>query len=236
VTLIIKGHDECAHGDYVTFQAPDVHGALPSTFDDGRSHLGPQRSVRVTDVVPGEHVNITLRFVDTHVIIRRYGEYFSVTLSLPAALVREARPTQSLQLCRGGCPAAERVSLSDLLSTRPVRYSSLPTDQPAAVTIRMSREAAQERCRLADVVDSYLDSCVFDLLSTGDANLTRMAAAAMRDAVRLLPSEIARFRNRTAIDAEEPRSSASSSTPHYLDVNRTLWLFLLLFCLLEAVA
>ncbi|ELU11025.1 hypothetical protein CAPTEDRAFT_167757 [Capitella teleta] len=229
LTLIIKGHDDCAQGDYVTFQAPDQHGVLASTFDDGRSHFGPQRSVFISEVAAGSHVEITLRYIATRLVVRRFaGGYLSLTMSAPSDVIRDARSRNNMQLCVRGCPAPQTLSLADVFSVRSDHVTMPDSGVMAVPRRRMSREAAQERCRLAKVVDDYLDSCVFDLLSTGDVNFTRMASSALLDAIRLVPEEMQRLRNRTKVQLISQVLHSNSAHHIYLSAMQTTLLLLVL--------
>ncbi|MPC10399.1 Hemojuvelin [Portunus trituberculatus] len=90
-------------------------------------------------------------------------EYLTVLVSLPESEIGEGG---ELQLCVGGCPDSERLPRSP---PRPV------------VSPAMAKSQAVKLCKEYNVTDYYLDSCIFDLMSTGDKSFRVAALAAQRD-------------------------------------------------------
>ncbi|XP_064608049.1 repulsive guidance molecule A-like [Liolophura sinensis] len=186
LTVVIKRNDECAANRFVTYQAQTDH--LPGTFDEGRTHYGQDKTVRLVEKDPGKHVEIYISYIDTTVIVRQIGRYFTFSINMPEKILNETRlpysASSKLQLCVDGCPAKERFDYQAFLSQK---YSKLKSELVGSVTA-MSRDDATELCREAGVIDFYFDSCVFDLMTTGDTNFTIAANTAYNDVLRLDPN------------------------------------------------
>lgn len=184
--MVIKRNDECAANRFVTYQAQTDH--LPGTFDEGRTHYGQDKTVRLVEKDPGKHVEIYISYIDTTVIVRQIGRYFTFSINMPEKILNETRlpysASSKLQLCVDGCPAKERFDYQAFLSQK---YSKLKSELVGSVTA-MSRDEATELCREAGVIDFYFDSCVFDLMTTGDTNFTVAANTAYHDVLRLDPN------------------------------------------------
>lgn len=72
-------------------------------------------------------------------------------------------------------------------------------------------------------MDFYFDSCVFDLMATGDENFTLSAIIALQDELRLDPSPT--LSNRTDVDDREENQAQS------LCVSQLVCILTLLFSL-----
>ncbi|KAK7085646.1 hypothetical protein SK128_000518, partial [Halocaridina rubra] len=93
--------------------------------------------------------------------------YLAVIVTLPAiALVNSSDETDDLQLCRQGCPDYERLDKSGI---------------PPLVTSAMTKDKAASFCKEYNITDYYLDSCIFDLVTTGDLSFRDAAQAVQRD-------------------------------------------------------
>lgn len=173
VTVIIKQHDVCALGHYVTYQAHA--GELPATFDNGRDEFN---SVEVVVEVPGRHVEIDIGYKQTTIIIRLTGIAYSVSVSMPVELFEEMASKQTVQLCEAGCPFGERVDLKSYFGSKSAKLKR---------TIVMSKDESNELCRLQGLRDFYFDSCVYDLMTTGDPSFSLASNFSYTDLIRFLP-------------------------------------------------
>lgn len=141
-------------------------------------------------------VEIYLRYIDSTVIIRQINnQYLSVGIRIPEAVLNGTMSNPDLsplrQLCVHSCPASEIVNIGQLLSNVSISGS---TSQRAAYA------AAQLSCREnTDVTDFFFDSCVFDLLMTGEELFANMANSAYED-VKKYSSRQPRWSNRTRIE------------------------------------
>ena len=251
---MIKRHDDCAVERFVTYQA--ASGYLPAMFDDGSVNFGPENSVQLLELSPNRHVEIYLRYIDTRVIIRHYPNvdmsFLTVGLLMPEMILNqsvtytEGQSVHMLELCSQGCPRNQRINYLEYLSRggATVRYigsstQRLFTEQKNSVDgmmVMMSRGRALRRCQQLKLVDFYLDSCVFDLMNTGDEHFAEAAFDVMMDTIRHHPEHGATLNNRTALilnkhyTGSDVTSSASSIS---YNIERTrfvlLWLLYLVF-------
>lgn len=221
--MVIKKHDDCAHDHYVTYQA--MSHDLPAMFDDGQTSFGPSDSIVLTEVIPNRHVEIRLHYVSTLLVLRQHGRFLSVGILMPEELLNRTVQGRSndLQLCSFGCSASEQIRVAQLLwdagkelrssvpppppPTRPLPPSLSPPHWHGAFDL----SGAERVCR--GLTDSFLDSCMFDLLTTGDLNFTESAFHAYGDALRLYPEISSELPNRTELLrwSQEPAASSSAS-------------------------
>jgi len=179
---MVKRYHDCIATRYVTYQATSTE-PLSSLFDSGISSYGADDTVHVLNVVAGRHVEIVLQHIDTLVVLRKYGQHFSVAVRTPAKVASAYSGGLDVQLCTTRCPAAERLSL---------RHISLSAS--------MSIERAAKICEKQGLVDFFLDACVFDLLATGgDRNFSLAAVHALRDYRRLSRDAARQLHNRTVV-------------------------------------
>jgi RGM family protein len=184
--------------------------------------LGEERSLAIEEIVPNEHIEIHLHYIDTTVVIRQVGGYFSVAVKMPAQIVNETLIMDEeqiqlvpapVQLCSSGCPLNQIIPYKEIIANakpvinstkyKTVSENSMTKDFPRVI---LSKEVSLEKCRSAGLTDYFLDSCVFDLMSTGDNNFTTTSLYAMKDSVRLVPQLAARRQNRTDIDLRGVKS------------------------------
>ena len=186
---------------------------LPGSFDDGRTHFGQERSVELIEEDPGKHVEIYLRYIDTTLIVRQVGHYFTFAMKMPEEVVDHSMNNNNgIQLCVRGCPVSELIDYREYLAQKHVRLKSL-TEEDSSAKVAMSRSVAEAKCKDAHVVDFYYDSCVFDLMTTGDNNFTQAAQSALSDVLRLYPQAGKMHRNRTSLQQiDKQYSSAASSS------------------------
>lgn len=223
VTVVIKKHDDCAHDHYVTYQA--MSHDLPAMFDDGQTSFGPSDSIMLTEVIPNRHVEIRLHYVSTLLVLRQDGRFLSVGILMPEELMNRTVQGRSndLQLCSFGCSSSEQIRIAQLFwdtgkelrssvpppphPPRPLSPSPSPPHWHGAFDL----SGAERICR--GLTDSFLDSCVFDLLTTGDLNFTESAFHAYSDALRLYPEISNELPNRTELSrwSQEAATSASAA-------------------------
>ncbi|CAL4115262.1 unnamed protein product, partial [Meganyctiphanes norvegica] len=166
VTVIIKGHENC--GSERTYEASSE--TLPKAFIDGTTWSGGSVSrpaVSVSEKVSSEHILIAISYINATVAVRKIGRYLTVLVTMPETLVEGLGGDDEQLLCVQGCPVSERLD-------RP--GASLPSIRPA-----MPKEEATILCKKHNVTDYYLDSCIFDLVTTGDLNFSVAAQTAQRD-------------------------------------------------------
>lgn len=197
LTIIFKNFQECV--DQKTYHAEAEE--LPPAFTDGSKNGGERHganTLRIVEKVPGAHVEIQARYIGTTIVVRKVGRYLTFAVRMPEEVVRSAEEgdSQDLYLCLHGCPHNQRI-----------HFNKTP---PAAARPgqEFSYHTAKAKCKeRLPVEDLYFQSCVFDLLSSGDINFTMAAFYAFED-VKLLHSD----RQRHHLFEEEPRSSGGEVT------------------------
>ena len=145
------------------------------------------------------------------------GRYLTFSARLPQEIAQQGAKSggEGLQLCVKGCPASERIDVAGVLlpnnghgrhpsmTASSGRFHRSQTPQKG-----MHRDAALALCREYNLFDYYLDSCMFDLMTTGDPSFSLAASHAQSDYMSLLPDVAAqRLTNRTW-----PLTSSSAST------------------------
>ncbi|CAN0331336.1 unnamed protein product [Bubo scandiacus] len=126
---------------------------LPAAFVDGTTSGGDgnTKSLRIVEKVSGKYIRMHTRYVGTMVYILCLEHYLTLAIRMAQELVMAYEESQNLQLCVNGCPSSE------------CNDGSGPLPLPTATT----------KCHEKMLVkDTYFYSCVFDLLTTGDANFT----------------------------------------------------------------
>ncbi|XP_052098427.1 repulsive guidance molecule A-like isoform X1 [Mytilus californianus] len=219
LTVIIKKNEDCASSQFITYTAQTGH--LPGSFSLGQTHYGPERSVEVIEKEPGKSVVIYLRYIDTTIKVQQIGRYFTFAIKMPEGVLNSSEISDKLELCVQGCPINERINYKQYFSEvqRTNKHS------------KMALSKALKMCRDASVVDFYFDSCVFDLLTTGDENFTAAAYQAWQDLIELNPELRQTQDNRTELPIVP--SSASSEKTKFWYSSRILLLSVLLCVLLS---
>ncbi|XP_072521185.1 repulsive guidance molecule B [Salminus brasiliensis] len=222
ITIIFKPYQECT--DQKVYQA--VTDDLPAAFVDGTVIGGPSemRSLLVVEKSPGRHVELHAAYIGVTVVVRQLGHYLTLAVRMPEELAMAFDETQDLQLCMNGCPSSERIDQEGRLQLPVLGLQQQQQVRPGRATAQrgstFSPESASSKCReQLEVKDIYFHSCVFDLLTTGDANFTSAAYNALKDMEMLHPK-----REQWHIF---PRSGALKSPPVAISA--------VLLCLLAAV-
>uniref|UniRef100_T2M8F9 Repulsive guidance molecule A n=1 Tax=Hydra vulgaris TaxID=6087 RepID=T2M8F9_HYDVU len=178
ISIVIKEpSDKCV--DQKIYEATSQF--LPSIFKDGTYFTGPD-ACRTALIKPNDNeIRIILCHINTTLFIKRIGNYLTFNIKTPNEFVN-----QSTGLCIVGCPASEMVDYNTFFAIKDNTVVS-PTLKDKAINI----------CNLANLTDFYYDSCVFDILSTGDMNFAKAASISLQDA-RSLDSNI-RLRRENSI-------------------------------------
>lgn len=211
LTVLIKRNQDCASEGYILYQANSY--LLPSTFDDGQIHYGKSHSVSLVEIEPGKHVEITLKYIDTKIVIRLAGEYLTFSIQMPEELLPvNSTSKNNLELCVRGCPKSEIIDYK--------KYLALKEKEISENDVNMSRKDAEELCRSAKLVDFYFDSCVFDLLSTGNVTFRLAALSALQDVLKFDPDFHKNGENRTSLQIYDNMYGAGQSfrTNSYLNL------------------
>ncbi|XP_075049691.1 hemojuvelin [Mixophyes fleayi] len=166
LTIIFKDMKQCI--DQRVYQA-EV-GNVPAAFDDGSINGGKRAggsSLTIHEREPGKYIEIQAAYIGTTIRVRQLDRQLSFSLRMAEVISQAFQEEQDLQLCVTGCPSSQRISRTTDLS----RTNSL------------SMETTRSLCKdKLSVEDAYFQSCVFDLMVSGNANLTEAAFHALEDA------------------------------------------------------
>ncbi|CAM2114267.1 repulsive guidance molecule B [Caretta caretta] len=185
ITIIFKSYQDCT--EQKVYQA--VTDDLPAAFVDGTTSGGDSdtKSLRIVERVSGRYMEMHARYIGTTVFVRQVGRYLTLAIRMPEELAMAYEESQDLQLCVNGCPSSERIDDSGHLPL-PVMGQLLPHAASAQPQSVYTLESATTKCHEKMLVkDIYFYSCVFDLLTTGDANFTAAAHRALQDVEALHP-------------------------------------------------
>ncbi|XP_060091628.1 repulsive guidance molecule B isoform X2 [Heteronotia binoei] len=185
ITIIFKSYQDCT--DQKVYQA--VTDDLPAAFVDGTTSGGDgdTKSLRIVERVSGRYVEMHAKYIGTTVFVRQLGHYLTLAIRMPEELVMAYEESQDLQLCVNGCPSSERIDNSGHLPL-PVMAQALTHGASSQTRNMYTLENASTKCHEKMLVkDIYFHSCVFDLLTTGDANFTAAAHSALQDVEALHP-------------------------------------------------
>lgn len=191
LTIIFKSFQECV--DQKVYQAE--MDELPAAFTDGSKNGGEKHganSLKITEKVSGQHIEIQAKYIGTTIVVRQVGRYLTFAVRMPEEVVNavEDRDNQGLYLCLRGCPLNQQIDFQAFHSTTQTTESRTRLKGPIlpASPDSFTYEAAMAKCReKLPVEDLYFQSCVFDLLTTGDVNFTLAAYYAFED-VKILHS------------------------------------------------
>lgn len=185
ITIIFKAHRECT--DQKVYQA--VTDDLPAAFVDGSTSGGDgdTKSLRIVERESGRYVEMHARYIGTTVFVRQLGRYLTLAIRMPEDLAMSYEESQDLQLCVNGCPLSERID-DGQGQVSAILGHTLPHTSLAQAWPGYTLETANAQCHeKMPVKDIYFQSCVFDLLTTGDANFTAAAHSALEDVGALHP-------------------------------------------------
>uniref|UniRef100_A0A672MEP5 Repulsive guidance molecule BMP co-receptor a n=1 Tax=Sinocyclocheilus grahami TaxID=75366 RepID=A0A672MEP5_SINGR len=188
LTIIFKNFQECV--DQKMYHAETDE--LPAAFADGSKNGGDRHganTLRIVEKVPGQHMEIQARYIGTTIVVRQVGHYLTFAVRMPEEVVNsvEDQDNQDLYLCLHGCPANQRIDFRTFRA-RAAESQVLGRGQPGAPINGFTYQSAMAKCKeRLPVEDLYFQSCVFDLLSSGDINFTLAAYYAFED-VKMLHS------------------------------------------------
>lgn len=185
ITIIFKAQHECT--DQKVYQA--VTDDLPAAFVDGTTSGGDGdvKSLHIVEKESGRYVEMHARYIGTTVFVRQLGRYLTLAIRMPEDLAMSYEESQDLQLCVNGCPLSECID-DGQGQVSAILGHSVPHTTSAQAWPGYTLETASTQCQeKMPVKDIYFQSCVFDLLTTGDANFTAAAHSALEDVAALHP-------------------------------------------------
>ncbi|GCB72270.1 hypothetical protein scyTo_0001903 [Scyliorhinus torazame] len=184
ITIIFKTYHDCT--DQKVYQA--MTDDLPAAFIDGTTvGNGWIKTLWIVEKVNGKHVEVHAKYIGMTVIVRQVGRYLTFALRMPEALALSENDSQGLQLCARGCPMNERIDEGGHLplpANSPNHLHHTQAPPKGVYTLETATAKCHEKIQVKDV---YFHSCVFDLLTTGDANFTAAAYSALQDLETLHP-------------------------------------------------
>jgi len=202
MSVLIKSNPECASSRYILYEATAEQ--LASTFIDGQTKYGRSHSVKLEEVDVGKHVEIFIKYIDTRIVIRLVGGYLTFSIKIPEEFLNSS--SSGLALCTKGCPKNELINYKQFLAEK-----SRESVISAGESVNMTRDKALKLCRQSNLVDFYLDSCVFDLLTTGNETFKHAAYAALEDVLKFDPNYSKSRENRTTLDVYDKLVSSNSA-------------------------
>ncbi|KAJ8277294.1 hypothetical protein GJAV_G00073630 [Gymnothorax javanicus] len=223
ITVIFKAFRGCT--EQKVYQATTED--LPSAFQDGTRSGGLGGSLWIAERggAGGRQVRIQAHYIGTSIIVRRVGRYLTFAIRVPEEQLGLAEEDSGgLQLCLHGCPRSELIKEHTLGPAPPGRSPAPgPASPPRpAYTVERATAKCRETLRVEDV---YFQSCVFDLLTTGDPEFSMAAFGALEDLKALPPSRLKQSSPRTP-PLLPPRGMAPSSAPSMLTLLALLLLLL----------
>ncbi|XP_027428570.2 repulsive guidance molecule A [Zalophus californianus] len=239
LTIIFKNFQECV--DQKVYQAE--MDELPAAFADGSKNGGDKHganSLKITEKVSGQHVEIQAKYIGTTIVVRQVGRYLTFAVRMPEEVVNavEDRDSQGLYLCLRGCPLNQQIDFQAFRANaegpRPHRPEAASPAPAAPDTFPYETAVAKCKEKLP-VEDLYYQACVFDLLTTGDVNFTLAAYYALED-VKMLHSNKDRLHLYERTREPPGRAAAAGLPPAPRPLLGSLLLLALLPAFLEAVA
>ncbi|KAG7456835.1 hypothetical protein MATL_G00240120 [Megalops atlanticus] len=192
ITVIFKAFRGCT--EQKVYQATTED--LPCAFLDGTRSGGEGGSLWITerDGAGGRQVLIQARYIGTSMIVRRVGRYLTFAVRMPEDALGWAEESGGLQLCLHGCPRSELIREHTLGRPSPAPGPAPATPRRQAYSVERAAAMCREALRVEDV---YFQSCVFDLLTTGDPEFSLAAFGALEDLKALPPSRLKQSSPRT---------------------------------------
>jgi hypothetical protein len=171
---------------------------LPTLFKDGTHTTGTRCKTHIRKK-RGEVVLRDCRS-NTTILIRRIGKYLTFNILSPFEIVKK-----SSGLCTTGCPATELVDYRTVLQDRISNQVHATNNQDGTVDTAY----AMSKCASQNLTDFWYDSCMFDLLTTGDRQFTRAARVSMIDAINMDPKLRLRRSDSVVLTIMNDRTSSS---------------------------
>ncbi|NXE56604.1 RGMA protein, partial [Casuarius casuarius] len=183
ITLIFKSYQGCTEQKVYQASTED----LPLAFSDGTRNGGQQEgagSLRILEKPDSNQVEIQAHYIGSTVIIRQVGHYLTFAIRVPEETLNLSEESPVLQLCLHGCPKNE------LIQEHRLWLSNSSPLWPSSQQVYTVETAAEQCRRILQVEDVYFQSCVFDLLTTGDPEFSMAAYGALEDLKALYPSRL----------------------------------------------
>ncbi|CAB3373733.1 Hypothetical predicted protein [Cloeon dipterum] len=172
ITVIVKGGVSPCTREKV-YEAHVDH--LPGSFADGSNTSGEhtEHSTKLKVLKENEHVEISVRHLGVLISVRRHAGALSFSGQLPEDLAMGTGVAQkgSQQLCANGCPVGEQFTSSN----------------DATEYLAIFRETALSLCEGRGLSPTYLEWCVFDVMTTSDKHFAETAKAAQDDVILMDP-------------------------------------------------
>ncbi|XP_043934265.1 repulsive guidance molecule A [Protopterus annectens] len=187
LTIIFRNFQDCIENKVYQAETDE----LPAAFTDGSRNGGDRHganSLKITEKVPGQHIEIQAKYIGTTIVVRQVGRYLTFAARMPEEVVNAVdKDNQGLYLCLWGCPVSQQIDFRTFRA-RAADTNTLPRRRGSTSTDAFTYETATSKCKeKLPVEDLYFQSCVFDLLTTGDVNFTLAAYYAFED-VKMLHS------------------------------------------------
>ncbi|KAF6079239.1 repulsive guidance molecule BMP co-receptor a [Phyllostomus discolor] len=238
LTIIFKNFQECV--DQKVYQAE--MDELPAAFADGSKNGGDKHganSLKITEKVSGQHVEIQAKYIGTTIVVRQVGRYLTFAVRMPEEVVNavEDRDSQGLYLCLRGCPLNQQIDFQAFHAHEGAGAHRPQAASPApAAPDTFPYETAVAKCKeRLPVEDLYYQACVFDLLTTGDVNFTLAAYYALED-VKMLHSNKDKLHLYERTREPPSRAATAELSPAPWLLLGSLLLLVLLPVSLEALA
>ncbi|XP_058851534.1 repulsive guidance molecule A-like isoform X1 [Acipenser ruthenus] len=234
LTIIFKNFQECV--DQKVYQAETDE--LPAAFVDGSRNGGDRHganTLRIVEKMPGQHIEIQARYIGTTIVVRQVGRYLTFAVRMPEDVVNSTEDTenQGLYLCLRGCPQSERIDFRTFRARAAESHVAAGGGNRGSVSVEaFTYKSAVVKCKeRLPVEDLYFQSCVFDLLTTGDVNFTLAAYYAFED-MKILHSNKDKFHIFERTGDLTPGNSAPGrpSSPSSLSALHFLALLLWIQC------
>ncbi|XP_069742743.1 hemojuvelin-like isoform X3 [Narcine bancroftii] len=168
VTAIFKNSKECI--DQKVYQAEIDN--VPAAFVDGSVNGGERNganSLVIKKKMNASHVEIQASYIGTTLIVRQVGHHLSFAILMPEEVASSHMEEWDLQLCLSGCPFEKRLSWNAHLH---------------------NVQRAKAKCKEGlPIEDAYFECCVFDILVTGNPNVSLSTFRAVEDAKMLYPDK-----------------------------------------------
>lgn len=181
-------------------------GSLPAEFLDGTKETGPKdcsAAIYSRRKGPRSHIEIKICYIEATIIIRQVGEFLTFHVKIAERFLQRVTSTG---LCVNGCPPRQQINYRELLSLSDTQLARMRPRRS-----KMSRKEAHSKCKETKITGFYLDSCLFDLLTTGDKNFSAAAWHALDDSFSL--DEMGTVKDLQNYNTTQPREDETQSDP-----------------------
>lgn len=182
VTVLIRKHN-CTSS--LRYEATSDEEGLPRGFVDGTtfqitSNSNSNSNSNAVEVLwqDNNYVEIALHFIHSSIHIRRQGPYLSVSVKAPS-IVLETEGDVANEMCWAGCRRSSQIS-AEIAVEQPKKFAECYNRR-----VHVPKKVAEDRCRNVGNSGTFFDSCVFDLMFTGDDYLVHLSRNAQSDFRRL---------------------------------------------------